>query len=458
MHQLSTKALMVIGALSVALSIPREGTGQTNPIVTRTMSLEEALQKASDGNYSIRQAMIASESSIAEVHRSRSAFLPQLNLSTTAVSTTDPLNAFGFKLKQGGIALADFDPARLNNPDRTDHFSTRIEINQPILVPDGIQQGKAARSRMRAAEIGQQRTRHGVAFQTKQAYFKLLLSGRQLEVLDSALVVARTNREQTFNLYEDGLITRADLLEADVHLLNIEHGRMVAEGELDDASDHLRFLLDIEEDVRIIPTDGLRRMPYPDETVDVDLVNQNRTDMQVLRLQVDAANHMLRASQMSFLPRISAFAGYELNDSSLFGSNATNWGVGVSLQWNLFSGYENVAAVEKARADVNAAELALEEQIQKNQIEIRQTQRLIEQSRQRIEVVTESIKQSAENLRIRTNRYAEGIEKTTDVLNAEIMLAEQRLSHLESVFQYNVALFRLEFLLEESTRDTPSFE
>lgn len=458
MLQISKRVIMAAAILLPALAMPFRGFGQTATEPPRLLSLEEALMKAEQSSYAIRQAHIAWQSATADAHRSRSSFLPQVNLVTTAVTTTDPLNAFGFGLKKQNITSADFDPARLNFPDRTDLFTTRLEIMQPILVPDGIYRGRASRSRMRAAEIGKQLTRHAVVFQVKRAYFGLLLARHQLVVLDSAVVVARTNRDQTRTFYEEGLITRADLLEADVHVLNIEHRRTVAAVGVENASDHIRFLLDIEDLVEIIPTGRLTLVTDSVRRIDIERVNRDRTDMQVLRLQIEAASHMLRASQMAFLPSISAFGSYEWNDNDLFGTGAPNWGAGVSLKWNLFSGYEKVGNLEKARADLRSGRLALEEQAHRNQIDIRETLRSITQSRKRIEVATTAVTQSEENLRIRTNRYAEGVEKTTDVLNAEIMLAEQRLSYLESVYQYNVALFRLEFLLEEPAVVPQSFE
>ena len=57
-----------------------------------------------------------------------------------------------------------------------------------------------------------------------------------------------------------------------------------------------------------------------------------------------------------------------------------------------------------------------------------------------------SLKQSKEALRIRTNRFKEGLEKTADVLTAETAYAQKQLDYYQAVFAYNYAQAYLQFL------------
>ena len=57
-----------------------------------------------------------------------------------------------------------------------------------------------------------------------------------------------------------------------------------------------------------------------------------------------------------------------------------------------------------------------------------------------------ALEQSEEALRIRTNRFKEGLEKTTELLMAETLYSQKQLEYFSTVFQHNYALTYLEFL------------
>ena len=60
-----------------------------------------------------------------------------------------------------------------------------------------------------------------------------------------------------------------------------------------------------------------------------------------------------------------------------------------------------------------------------------------------------ALEQSKESLRIRTNRFQEGLEKTTDLLLSESQYAQKQLEYYQTVFEYNYAQAYLQFLTKE---------
>jgi outer membrane protein TolC len=57
-----------------------------------------------------------------------------------------------------------------------------------------------------------------------------------------------------------------------------------------------------------------------------------------------------------------------------------------------------------------------------------------------------AMEQSNESLRIRTNRFKEGLEKTSDLLIAETQFAQKELEYYQTIFEYNYAQAYLQFL------------
>ncbi len=432
---------------------PMGASAQQTLMPTRSISLDEALEQAGNQNYTVRQAQADRQVAQAQAAQSRGVFLPRVSLTHQALTTNDPLNAFGFKLKQESIMQEDFNPLRLNDPDRLSHFSTQINISQPVFNPNGLFQRRAAKRRADATQLQHTRTRAAVALQVKQAYYSLVLAERSLAVIDSALAVAHLNRTQTEHFYDQGLLTRADVLAAQVHLQNLESQRTSAATAIQNASDQLQYLLGIADDVTLVPTDDLTPIEVNLDPIDFAQVNQTRSDMQALQLQTSAAQQMVRAGRARFLPTLNVFSTYELNDNSLFGTEANNWTLGAMLTWNLFGGYEQVGRVREARAALSKAELMYDDRVLHNRVEINAARRGLDEAWQQLALATVTIAQAEESLRIRSNRYAQGLEKTTDVLNAEITLANQQLAYLETLYQYHVNIFQLEWLLERPLRN-----
>ena len=249
----------------------------------RNISLDEALQQAASQNFTVRQAQADRQVALAQASQSQGVFLPRVSITHQALTTNDPLNAFGFKLKQESITQEDFNPLRLNDPNRLSHFSTQVHLSQPVFNPNSLFQRRAANRRADATQLQHTRTRAAVALQVKQAYYSLVLAERSLSVIDSALTVARINRTQTDYFFDQGLLTRADVLAAQVHLQNLQSKHTRAATAIQNAADQLRYLLGISEDVTLIPTDDLKPIEINIAPVDFAQVNQTRSDMQALQ-------------------------------------------------------------------------------------------------------------------------------------------------------------------------------
>ena len=168
-----------------------------------------------------------------------------------------------------------------------------------------------------------------------------------------------------------------------------------------------------------------------------------------LRARTHAARLSLRSSRFQFVPNLVVFGNYELNDNDLFGAGGKSWAFGAMLRWNVFAGFKQFGSIESARATVLKAELAYEDQQRKNTMEIESVKRGIDQAQEQLTLAEMAVQQARENLRIRSDRYAQGLEKTIDVLNAEVLLANQQLTYLQRLYEHQVNVFHLELLLEK---------
>ena len=72
--------------------------------------------------------------------------------------------------------------------------------------------------------------------------------------------------------------------------------------------------------------------------------------------------------------------------------------------------------------------------------------RMLTDAKEQLKLTQLALEQSKEMLRIRNNRFKEGLEKTSDLLMAETQYAEKQLAYYQTVYQYNFTKAYLEFL------------
>ena len=425
-----------------------EARGDTSAVLP--LSVDEALARAQDESFPVRSADAERRAAVARKRQSLGVFLPQLTAREQGLFTTDPVNAFGSKLRQERFAQQDFSVDVLNTPDRVDFFGTQLEVKQPILNLDGIFERRAAADAARAAGYRADRTEAVVSFRVKKGYYGLLLAERQVGVIDSALAAARANRDQAQALFEEGIINRADRLAAEVRVSELESRRTEAVARRQNAADRLRFLIGLEDDVRIEPTDSLTRESTTVGRMSLRTVNQRRSDMRALRARADAAREQTRSRWLAFVPTLNARGTTGWYDDTPFGTSGQSWTAGVSLSWSLFEGFQQIGRAQEAEAEQQRAQIALEQQALENEVEITAARRDLASARTQIEQAQRAVDQAEESLRIRSDRYAEGMARTTDLLQAEASLAERRLAYLRALYQHNVAVYRLELLTEQS--------
>lgn len=411
-----------------------------------TLSLSQALEKAKQNNWAISKARADEAAAKAQYGQTHSVFLPRIGVSHTGVTTNDPLSSFGFKLKQEVVTAADFSPSLLNDPSRINNFSTRIEVEQPLINLDGIYGRKAASASLRAMEYRSERTIHHVRFEVKRAYYALQLTQQSRKVIHQSLELAHTNLVVAQNNLVQGYVKEADVMAAKVRTLELANALTDADNKVQQTREFLAYLLGMDMSVPISTTDSLEVEAYP--LVSLEMVRGGRSDLMAYEQGVVARKQLLKSKKMQFLPRINGFGSYEWNDDKLLGMGANNYMIGARLSWTLFGGYKNIGAVKQAKAELQKAELDYGEYVARNGMEIETARRNLKVAYEKIAVSRLARDQAKESLRIRTNRYKQGLERTVDLLMAETSNSNRELAYLKSLYDYHIALFKVEMLLE----------
>ena len=431
------KVLLLIGILSTSTL----GFSQD----TLAISKKDIWLKASDKNLQIKIANQDFKSAQADYRQSKAIFLPSISASYTAIATTNPLMAFGSKLNQEVLTASDFNPALLNDPARIKNFATKIEVLQPLINVDGLYGRQAAKAKMEAFSLQTERTKEYLELEVNKAFMELQLGYKAVIVLEKANKTAEANLKLIENYFKQGILQKTDLLSVQVRVNEIKNQLQYAKSNVQNASDYLALLLNEDSSNKVYKPIEKLENTIVIETINTTL-SSNRKDIQAMDKSNEAYGKMLQSSKMNFLPRLNAFGSYELYDDSLFGTSAKGYLVGAQLSWTLFDGFKSIGKMEKSKAEFQKSEIETQQYKAKSQLELNKTNRQLKDAENKVNLSNLALEQSQEAYRIRSNRFTQGLEKTTDLLQSETQMFQKELEFLQAVFEYNFTQNYLQFL------------
>ena len=413
---------------------------------TITISKSEVLEKVAQQNRKLKigeQEVLAAKG---DFNQTNAVFLPNISASHSAMATTNPLMAFGFKLNQEILTQADFDPNKLNNPSQINLYATKFEVQQPIINLDGIFQRKAAKAKWEATRMQLDRTGDYLFLETERAYMQLQLAYKSVSVLETAVKAAEENNRLANNSFKQGYLQQSDVLTVQVRVTEIENQLQYAKSNVINASEYLEVLMNEEVKGVLQPKDSL---VVSSEIISIENSLNSRADIKAMEFATEAYRQNHKADKMSFLPRLNAFGSYELYDDEIFQGDANGYLFGAALTWNIFDGAKSFGKTQKSKAEFNKATIEMEQYKSESQLELNKAERMFTDAKNNLRLTEMALEQSEEALRIRTNRFKEGLERTTDLLMAETQFSQKQLEYYNTVFQHNYALAYLQFLTKK---------
>jgi len=414
------------------------------------MTLDEIVVLVEKQNWDLKKmnqkiGMVASESKSANA-----VFLPSVNFTETFTNTTDPMMAFGTKLGQSSIQQADFNPEVLNDPDQISNFNTSINIEQPLFNLDGLYGRKAARMKSEASLYDREWVQKMIVIKAKSLYYQLVLSKRAEQVMAHLNSTSEANLKVAQDLFDHGNITQADLLGAQLRLKQVESEWLQTQHRVAKTNS---LLLQHMGEVDVYAIDPVDAIPNPAETTGLysdHQVSEERADLKAMKLKAEAANFGHQSQKGSYVPRVNAFGRYSFNDAQFLGTQAHNYLVGVQLKWDIFNGGKQLGATQKASYEKQYAEIVYRESRSRADHEFQQLQNDFELAIKQMELAVLGVAQAQELHQIRQDRFAQGLEKTTDLLMAESNYMNQEIQLLTTQHTYLQLMFQLEAAISET--------
>lgn len=441
---LRTTILLFIG-LTLQLTL-----AQTSPFAQTVgsetlLTLKEAIKKGLANNPRIRAAQSQVDASVARVSQARSGFFPQIDISESFNRTTNPMWAFGTKLNQEIISLADFDPSRLNDPEAIDNFTTTLSVTLPVYDRGQIRNGLTqARLDHKAISRLEDRIRQQVIVDVVVSYMEVLLAQEELKVVNKTLKTARAHYDMVRSRFRSGLVVKSDLLRAKVRIAELEQERLQAQSQVAVARAALNAAMGVEIDRSFHLITALERGTEAPGSLQTWIRQslENRPDLEQIRFEETMAQAEVKKAKAAHLPGVYLSGSYDINSED-FSETADSYTVGAEVRFNLFSGLDLQSKVREAKAQVCHIQALIRQLELGIEVEVRRAFFQAQSASQRIEVANASVAQAEEGLRIVRNRYENGLFTIVNLLDAEVALQQTRTNHLRSLHDFKVAMARL---------------
>jgi outer membrane protein TolC len=466
-------AASIVLALSTApgMAAP-SGPFDPTPAAASDQQLRLTFSEAVERTLSQNPARDLSQARIAEaraaIEQANGNLLPTLDLSFSVMGSDNPLNVFGMKLQQREATFADFGvqeyldtsrftdfinqtgaptpdsirkanntaPDELNDPGWHHNFQTSLKLQVPIYNGGKIRQMRTqARALLQAAEAGDQAARQQLVLHTIEAYAGINTADAFVAVAEQARQAAASFRDLSQKLYNEGVVTKADLLKAKVNLGERELDVEAARNQAGNATDGLKILTGIDADRAITVPESIdvalpeTDLPHARETA---LAHNPR--IRALRGRTAAARAEVDVARADYKPHFNLMAQQDFNDDSLGLSN-DSYTVGGVLTWRVLDFGARSGQVHRARAKVNARIAERQQALDKLVGQVGKVWRAANMAEKRVEVRRMAIRQSEEAVRLETLRYRQGLATMTELLAAQADLDNARAELIRARFQ-----------------------
>lgn len=284
--------------------------------------------------------------------------------------------------------------------------------------------------------------RKDVSLQVIEAYFGILETGKLVMAAQEEVTQVEQHRRVAQALFEEGVVTRNDVLQADVRLAGTRQKLLATANRRENAWLLLNYLTGTDQAFRTDLDESTIKTTDDEGNPDAKNAVIRRHEIQALYRNIEAGEAEVLESRSNFLPEIYSRLALDYTQNNKVREQVI-MSATIGLKVNLFDGFASSATREKALRNRSKSQDTLRQAEAQLRLEITTAGNEVRVARERISVAETAIRQSEENLRINSERYQERVGTATEVLDAQTLLTQTRTDYYQALFDHQVAAARL---------------
>jgi outer membrane protein TolC len=428
--------------VAVLLLVPLALGAQRKPL-----SLEEAVAAGLERSPGLRASQAEVESRAAESRALAAGRLPALRLGGGYTRLSEvPDFQVTLPVSPEPITVSQ---SYFNN------FNLKLGVQQPVFTGLRLEAGgRSARLLEAAAGQDLEQDRAELVFAVKNAYWGLARAREFEKVVEENVRQVAEHLKDVRAFFDQGLVTKNDVLRAELELSNAEILRIDARDAAELALTALDSLigLPLATDVELTTTAASQASRIPADSPGpspVDGALSRRPDLKAADLRIKASEWGIKAARSGYYPQVFLTGNYYyLRPNPRYLPSLDKfkgtWDLGVSVSFDLWDWGQTRSRAEQARARLAQAESArklLEDHVT---LEVTQCRLALSRAKEKARVAGQAVGLAEENFRVSRERFRQGVALSADVLDAEVALLRTRLNKTQADIDLVLAQARLE--------------
>lgn len=371
------------------------------------LSLEAARRLAATHNRDLRTLRLNLNIALEKTREARSRAFPQVSSSLQY--------------------LIDDKPKQASNDGEFTEASISLE---QTLFHLGIWAGiRAAKNYQQAEELATARFEQTLDYMVTESYLGILRLEKKISVLRELEENTKEHLRKAQNFYQEGILPKTDLLKTELALCQVQRDLLAGENEEKKFWTIFKILLGIEI-TKAYQLQEVELASWSNQDM-AELQKKalfDRQDLKKLSTEKSFLTEIRKAYQAKRYPNLSAFGSwnYTSNDLEPRDQNVTG---GVRLTMPIFTGFSISAQIAQANNQLAQNQIQVEDLTTQIQQEVEIACLDLQETKINIETSQKEVTQAEENLRITKDLFKESMATTTDVLDAQTLLAQAK-NHL----------------------------
>ncbi len=399
-----------------------------------SLTLRDCLTQTAAENHSLKVAAYDSKLAEQSIVSSRSGYFPRVDFQGGYTAQLEPQSIqinnqsiytqqadYGFFSFSAYQTIYDFGRTKART-DRAEALKDAVRFNYSGLEKD-------------------------IFLQVVSAYFSIL----EMEKLLNAALDEETQMTDHLhvarNFFDQGVVTRNDVLQAEVRLSTSRQRRLDAANRLENAWLQLNYLTGQKPDFRATLQEQASIAPSAQQS-GLERALTERPEIKAMKKTIEGSDQEVKESRGGYYPELFAKAGVDYVQNNTVTEQAI-WSATAGLKINLFDGLATTSRYRQSILNRSRNEEALRQLEAGIRLEYQTAVNDARVAFERIGAAEKSIQQGEENLRINRDRYESQVGTATDVIDAQTLLTQTRTDYYRAVFDYQVALARVRKALGE---------
>jgi outer membrane protein TolC len=416
--------LLIINLTLVNTTLFAQTGTDTIPAV---ITLKQSILFALHNQPAVKQASIDEQINEKDIRIGLSAWLPQLSSS----------NFYEHYFK--GSPIASTTPGVVSPVD--EYSSLGLQASQVIYNNEVLLAAKTANYSRLYYKQNAVSSQINVVSDVSKAFFDVLLSEKQLGIINEDIVRLQRSLKDAYNRYQAGVVDKIDYKQATIALNNEIAARKQTAESINSKLAYLKQIMGLNASAKIslsYDSTSYEKEAYIDtnQTLNVN----NRIEYQLLQTQKSLQNVNVNYYKWSFLPSLSAIGDYDLNYLSTRFSNLYNQTypvayAGLTLAFPIFQGTKRLQNLSKARLQVERSDLDIVNSQNTINTEYVEALASYKSNYTNWQILKQNVDMAKDVYNVVSYQYREGIKTYLDVIVAQSDLRTSELNYYNALFQ-----------------------